>query len=289
MARRSAGESALHRHLRILDAFDALHPYRSLAELADASGLAKSTAHGLLAELEREGLVERLPDRSYRLGVRLWEFASRTPGALGLRELARPWMNAVQTRVRQHTQLAVLSRHEALFIERLSAPDAVVNATIIGGRTPLPLSSSGLVLLAHAGEALFAEVVEAGWPRPTASSIPDAAELRRRIRAVRAEGSAVLDGHIYEESRGIAVPVFGPHGVVYAALGVVVPNDAASPQASIELLTVAAAAITRSLEEAYLPDDPSGAHPRTLGPLVSTSKASLDYFAALGETAPRRR
>ena len=96
-----------------------------------------STAHRLVAELEREGLLERMPDRTYRLGVRLWEFASRTPGALGLRELARPWLEAVHARVRQHTQLGVLAGHDVLFIERMSTRDAVLNATLIGGRTPL--------------------------------------------------------------------------------------------------------------------------------------------------------
>ena len=151
MARGSAGESVLHKHLRVLDAFDARHPFCSLSEIADAAGLARSTAHRLVAELESEGLLERLPDRTYRLGVRLWEYAARTPGALGLRELARPWLGAVHARIRQHTQLGVLAGRDVLFIERLSTRDAVVNATLIGGRIPLPVSSSGLVLLAHGG------------------------------------------------------------------------------------------------------------------------------------------
>ena len=83
MARGSAGESVLHKHLRVLEAFDALRPFLTLTEIADAAAMPLSTTHRLVAELEREGLLERMPDRTYRLGVRLWEFASRTPGALG--------------------------------------------------------------------------------------------------------------------------------------------------------------------------------------------------------------
>ena len=137
MARGSAGESVLHKHLRILESFDAWHPFLTLTEIADAAGLAPSSAHRLIAELEREGLLERLPDRTYRLGVRLWEFASRTPGAVGLREIARPWLGAVHERVRQHVQLGVRAGRDVLFIERMSAQDAVLNATLIGGRIPL--------------------------------------------------------------------------------------------------------------------------------------------------------
>ncbi|MGC5222354.1 IclR family transcriptional regulator [Micromonospora sp. DT81.3] len=277
MARGSAGESVLHKHLRVLESFEPLRPFLTLAEIADAAGLAPSTTHRLVAELEREGMLERMPDRSYRLGVRLWEFASRTPGALGLRELARPWLGAVHARIRQHTQLGVLAGTDVLFIERMSTRDAVVNATLIGGRIPLPISSSGLVLLAHAGEHVIDEVVAAGWPLPTSNTIRGEAELRPRLRRVRADGFAVTDGHIHPESRGIAVPVLGPHGVVYAAMGVVVPNDDTSPQAAIELLTVAAAGITRALEEVYLP---GGERPGL--PLMTTSVRSLEYFAESG-------
>ncbi len=283
MARGSAGQSVLSRHLRVLEAFDALRPFLTLGEIADAAGLAPSTAHRLVGELTREGLLERQDDHSYRLGVRLWEFAARTPGALGLRELARPWLSAVHMRVRQHVQLGVLSGRDVLFIDRISTRDAVLNATLIGGRTHLAVSSSGLVLLAHADSALVDDVVAAGWPRYTDATIRDERELRERLRHVRADGFAVNDGHIHTESRGIAVPVRGPHGAVYAAIGVVVSNDDASPQPAIELLTMAASGIERSLQAAYLPQ--GGATVGEGGPglrtLVSSSDRSLDYFASL--------
>lgn len=283
MARRSDGESALAKHLRVLEAFDPLAPFLTLGEIAEAAGLVPSTAHRLVGELVREGLLERMPDRTYRLGIRLWEFASRTPGALGLRELARPFMNAVHARVGQHTQLGVLSGPDVLFVERLSRKEAVINATLIGGRTPAPLSSSGLVLLAHADEAAVQRVVEAGWPHPTTHGLRDGEELRASIRRVRVEGAAVTDGYIHEASRGIAVPVFGPQSTVYAALGVVIPNDERSARPEIELLTVAAAGITRALEEAYSPDNGSAAtaHQRLVPPLAGTSRATQQYYAEL--------
>jgi DNA-binding IclR family transcriptional regulator len=283
VARGSDGESVLHKHLRVLDAFDVLRPFLTLSEIADAAGLAPSTAHRLVAELEREGLLERMPDRTYRLGVRLWEFASRTPGALGLRELARPWLSAVHARVRQHTQLGVLSGRDVLFIERMSTRDAVLNLTLIGGRTPLPVSSSGLVLLAHAVPAVVDDVIAAGWPVYTDRTLRDGDALRERLRHVRADGFAIAEGYIHAESRGIAVPVLGPHGAVYAAIGVVVPNDGTSPNPAIELLSVAAAGITRALEEAYLPDGDGATHDggRGVRALVTSSQRSLDYFESL--------
>lgn len=287
MARGSAGESVLHKHLRILETFDAWHPFLSLSEIADAAGLARSSTHRLVSELEAEGLLERLPDRSYRLGVRLWEFASRTPGALGLREVARPWLNAVHERVRQHTQLGVLSGREVVFIERMSTTDAVINATLIGGRIPLHASSIGLVLLASASPELTEDVIAHGLRVYTDRTISDPDELRARLRRVRAEGYAEAAGQIHPESRGIAVPVAGPHGVVYAAMGVVVANDDSSPGPYVDLLKQAAQGVTRSLEDVYLPD--AGDEPPGPGhasrPPVGMSRRSREYFDALTRPA----
>jgi DNA-binding IclR family transcriptional regulator len=272
VARGSAGESVLHKHLRILDAFDPLHPFLALSEIADAAGLARSSAHRLVGELEREGLLERQQDRTYRLGVRLWEFASRTPGAVGLRELARPWLGAVHTRIRQHTQLGVLAGTDVLFVERMSAPGAVVNATLIGGRIPLPVSSSGIILLAHAGAEVVDEVVSIGWERHTAATVADGHELRTRIARARADGYAVLSGHIHHESRGVAVPVRGADGSVIAALGVVIPNDGTSPAAVVETLAVAATGIARAFVAAAADGPPAA---------VGVSEKSWTYIASL--------
>ena len=280
MVRGSAGESVLHRHLRVLESFDAWHPFLTLSEIAASAGLPRSSTHRLIAELESEGLLERLPDRTYRLGVRLWEFASRTPGAVGLREIARPWLGAVHERVRQHTQLGVLGGRDVLFIDRMSTRDAVVNATLIGGRMPLHASSSGLVLLAHADEELVAAVIEHGLRAYTERTIRTGPELRERLQRVRDDGYALTDGHIHPESRGIAVPIAGPGGSVYAAIGVVLPNDGSSPHAYVELLRRAAAGIAHDLAVAYRPD----VHERTHGirSLVSGSRRSLEYLESLG-------
>lgn len=282
MANRSNGESVLQKHLRVLDAFDALHPRLRLTEIERRTGLAHATASRLVRELERSVLLERLSDGSFRLGMRLWEYASRTPGGLGLRELARPWMNALQGRVRQHVQLGVISGCDVLFIDRISAPDAVVNATLIGGRLPIALSSSGVVLIAHSSEQVMRTVIDAGWEPMTRFSFRDGEQLRQAAVRSRREGYAVLDGHIYEESRGIAVPVLGAEGTAHAALSVIVPNDAASPWPIIELLKVAAVGIARAIDQAQLFGGESGdAEGPALGPLVSTSQATLDYFSSI--------
>ena len=159
MANSSAGRSSLSRAMDLLAAFDLDAVFLSVSQLSARSGLPLTTTHRLVAELVQLGLLERQPDRTYRLGVRLWELASKTPGAVGLREIAQPHLLAVHSRVRQHAQLGVLDGRDVLFLERLSTREAVVNFTVIGGRLPLHASSSGQVLLAHSPTAFQEEIL----------------------------------------------------------------------------------------------------------------------------------
>lgn len=281
MARGSSGRSSLSRHLAILDAFDADAAFLTLSQIARRSGIPISTAHRLVAELEEHRFIERLDDRTFRLGVRLWELAARTPGALGLREVALPHMQQVHASVRQHTQLGVLSGSEVLFVERLSMKDAVVNATLVGGRLALHASASGLVLLAHAPLDAQEAYLSSERERFTASTPHDSAALRLLLAQARHDGFVVADGYIHVDARGIAVPVRGPEGAVVAAVAVVVPNDETDPASIISILRKAAGRISAELRAAYLaPDDPGAEPGGGFRPLVHSSTKSMEYLVS---------
>lgn len=265
--------------MQIFAAFDIDAVFLPISQLSTRSGLPLATTHRLVAEMEQYGLLERQPDKTYRLGVRLWEIACRTPGALGLREIAMPHLQAVQTRIRQHTQLGILQGREVLFLERLSAREAVVNVTLVGGRLPLHASSSGLVLLAHADPQVQEEVLSSGLFRYNPGTIQDPAALRAVLQRTRQEGFVCANGYIHPDARGIAVPVSGVNGVIVAAISVVVPNDDAATTPFVHLLKNASRAISRDLHTAYAPaNDPlttPGGRYRTL---VNSSMDSMQYL-----------
>ncbi|MEU2927208.1 hypothetical protein ABZ636_19475 [Streptomyces sp. NPDC007251] len=102
-----------------------------------------------MGELVAHGFLGRDDDRRVRIGVRLWELAVRASPALSLRDAAMPFMEGVHDVVGHHVQLGVLDGDDVLFLERLSAPNAVINYPRIAGRLPLYAPSCGLVLLAH--------------------------------------------------------------------------------------------------------------------------------------------
>ncbi len=245
MANSPTGESMTERIVRVLDTFSSDRTVQTAAQIGRRAGLPSSTAHRIVDDLVEAGLLERDDEHRVRLGLRLWELALRGSTALRLRQAALPHMERVQARIREHTQLAVLEQDEALFLERLSHPDAGANITRIAGRLPLHASSSGLVLLAHAPADLRERVLTAPLRAVSPETMTDAAVLRRALAEIRARGFVVAAGSIESVSTGVAVPV-RDGGEVVAALSVVLPRETPTGPA-VEALLDAARRIEASL------------------------------------------
>ncbi|GAA2590749.1 IclR family transcriptional regulator [Microbacterium binotii] len=248
MANSPSGDSMTARIVRVLETFTADRTVQTAAEIGRRAQLPASTAHRIVDDLVAEGLLERDEERRIRIGMHLWELALRGSTALRLRQAALPAMSAVQDAVREHTQLAVLEADEALFVERLSHPDAGANITRIAGRLPLHASSAGLVLLAHAPAALRERVLDAPLRRVARETVTDAAELRRILTRIRRDGYVIAAGSIESVSTGVAVPL-REEGEVIAALSVVLPRDA-DAELALSPLRKAAAEIEAGLRGA---------------------------------------
>jgi DNA-binding IclR family transcriptional regulator len=224
MPRVRTGESVVARVVRVLEAFTPDDPALSVTEIARRSGLHVATASRLVAELSAHGLLARR-DGAVRVGVRMWELAQRASPTLSLREAAMPFLEDLHAVIGHHVQLGVLDGDEVLFIERMSAPNAVVNYTRIAGRLSMHASSSGLVLLAHTPPEHQERVLAAPMQRLTPNTPTDPKQVRELLAGIRRQGYALCPGFIHVDATGVAVPVRDGSGAVVAAIGAVVPND----------------------------------------------------------------
>ncbi|GAB3678968.1 IclR family transcriptional regulator [Saccharopolyspora tripterygii] len=260
MARSDSGESLLTRVDRVLSCFDSDNPTRTASDIARHAQLPIATAHRLVNELVSLGYLERTPGRRIRLGVRLWELASRGSRALGLREAAMPVMEDLHAAVGHHTQLAVRDGLEALYLERLSTRGGSRNIIRVAGRLPAHACSSGLVLMAHAPVEVQDELLASRLHRYTDRTPSEPEALRRVFADIRQRGVAMAEDFITPGATGVAVPIRGPAEDVVAALSVVVPSRNGNGPAQISALLAAARAISRAL----------GLNPRLEADLTST-------------------
>jgi DNA-binding IclR family transcriptional regulator len=220
-----SSESVASRVFRLLDAFSASRPALSLSELSTAAGLPLSTTHRLVAELTAWGGLTRGADGRYRVGLRLLEIGSLSPGSLSLRERAMPFLEDLYSATRQNVQLAVRDELEAVYVERISARGAVNVVTRVGSRMPLHATGVGLILLAHADADIRDRVFANPLERFTEMTISSTAKLREVLATARRDGYVVSDRQIEMITQSIAAPIRDSTSTVIAALSIVVPIE----------------------------------------------------------------
>lgn len=238
-------ESPLRRALRVFEAFTVDHLELNLTEIARRSGLPISTTHRLVGELVRWGALERGPG-GYRIGLRLWETAALAPRALGLRDVAWPYLEDLYHAIGENVLLAVRDGMEIVFVERLSGHGAVPVLTTLGRRRSLHATSAGLALLAHAPTQVQETVLSSPLRRYTPRTVVDPVRLRHTLAEIRRAGYAVCDGHMTLDALSVAAPIVDSTGLVSSALSVVV-SAGTDHRRLIPAVVTAARGVSRAL------------------------------------------
>lgn len=212
-------ESVL-RALRLLEAFGRGEPELPLAELARRSGCSKSTAHRLLATLQRAGWLERAGS-GYRLTVRPFQVGSVLVESLDVTQVARPLLTRLSIESGQTTYLVVAAGGAAVCLERVSVGARIrVLELEVGGSQPLHIGAAPRALLAFDEATLLPLALQAGLEPRTGASLDDEARLREDLAATRARGYAVSDGDSTAGVAALGAPVFGEGERVVAAISV---------------------------------------------------------------------
>ncbi len=198
-----------------------------VSEAGSAIGVARSTAHRLLAMLQHHGFVRQDPfSRAYVVGPALLDFGLAMLRDRDIRAHARPFLEALSRETGETVHLITLQGGEVLFLDCVESAKAVR----VGNRT-------GLLLPAHctsAGKALLAALPpnrlrilypEERLPGLTRRSITTRARLEREVRLVRKRGYATNFGESEEDIGSVGVLIQDRQRTPRAALSVAAPTS----------------------------------------------------------------
>ncbi len=216
--------SSLRRALGLLMylAEDDGHPQgTSLTDLATGLGMSKSTVLRLVAPLRETRLVDQDPESGhYRLGPQNALLGQVYLERLDIRRTASPLLHQLAQDAREAVHLVSFDPPEIVYIDKVESPQAVRMHSRVGGRQPAYCTATGKAFLAHSTDAVLAEVLAAGLPARTPSTLTTPALLRAELSSVRALGYAVDDVENERDIRCVAAPVFGHTGTVLTAISV---------------------------------------------------------------------
>ncbi|KKM09794.1 hypothetical protein SY88_16465 [Clostridiales bacterium PH28_bin88] len=213
---------SVRRALEILSSFNADKPEWNLLELSEHLGMHKSTIHRLVLSLCDGGFLERNPStKKYRLTLKLVELGTLVLSQMDLRKEAFPYLQELSDRVGETVHLVVRDGADAIYIEKVERPNAVVRYSRVGKRLPLYCTAVGKVLLAGRPDEEIRSIVSASSPVAlTSNTLTDKEALYEHILRVRSWGFATDNEELEYGLQCFAAPIRNHRGEVVAAVSI---------------------------------------------------------------------
>jgi IclR family transcriptional regulator, acetate operon repressor len=188
-----------------------------VTDVAERLGVARSTAHRLLAMLEYRDFVEQDPTtRAYVPGPALVDTGLAVVARMEGRRVARPIMERLSEQLGETVHFGVLRGNEVLFVEGVESTRALRAGSRVGVRLPAHCTAAGKAMLAELTlEELRRLLPERLEPR-TQRSRTSRRDLERDLEQIRESGYATNFGESEEELVALAAAVPGGSLVVTA-------------------------------------------------------------------------
>lgn len=219
---RRSGAPAVTRALRVLELLADAGGSMRMTDVADRLGLAKSTAHHVLAALIDFGWVERDPRTlEVTLGLRAWEVGQAYQQAQSLSQRAKPFMDAIRDQLGETIRLGIRSGRDNVCIAKSQGSQPLVFDQRIGARLPAHATGLGKALLSGLSGAELRGLYDGYEFEPyTENTLMSVADIEKAADVIRERGWAADEGEYILGIRCVAVPVFSRSGQVVAAMSV---------------------------------------------------------------------
>ncbi|MGP6172547.1 IclR family transcriptional regulator domain-containing protein [Corynebacterium sp. A21] len=211
---------SLIRGLSVIRTFDAERPRQTLAQVAEATGLARATARRFLHTLVGIGYAGT-DGTEFWLTPKVLELGYSYMSGLGLPAIAQPRLEELSRTLGESSSMSVLDGDDVVYVNRVPVRRIMTVSITIGTRFPAYSTSMGRILLAGLPEDELSEYFSRAELIPlTPSAMHDEQELRAELTKVRTQGWCIVDQELEPGLRSLAAPIYSPDGQIVAAVNI---------------------------------------------------------------------
>jgi len=190
-------------------------------------GVARSTAHRLLATLRYRGFVLQDPaSKAYHAGPELLKIGVGVTGGMSQHQIVRPHLEALSNELDETVHLVLRHGSQVLFVDSVEAGGAVRVMSRAGATMPAHCTAAGQVLLARLSPAEIRALLGDGELETlTPSSVSSVAELETSLEQIRRDGYATSFNASEIGVSAVAVAIPASVGMHEMSVGVAVLSD----------------------------------------------------------------
>lgn len=228
MATRSES-SVVSKCALVLDIVSSARRPLGFKDIIEQSGLARSSAHRILAILISENLIDYdKANRIYRYGPRLNRWARGAWMRIDLHENSASEMESLADATRMNSELSVLDGDSILYLRTMNA-FPVSHASHPGDHAPLHCTAAGKVFLAFMQPQQREEMMaRLRFEKLTEHTIQDPMVLLEDLAVTRERGYGLSIQEEFLPVIGVAAPIRDLHDEVIACLSLWTLTERAS-------------------------------------------------------------
>jgi IclR family KDG regulon transcriptional repressor len=220
---KSAPVGVITKVLAILELLDRAPHGLQLRDLADRTGLNKSTVHRFVSHLEGEAYLFRDDSGTYTLGSKLTQLGRGPSFQAMLCNICRPTIERLWKTTEETINLAVLDGSEVHYIDVLETTHTFRLVSKVGMRRPFHCTSLGKAIVANLDDAQMKERLFASIQfddTSTPKSITNLGRLKRDLVKIRERGFALDEGEAVAGIRCLGAAIIGADGKPVAAVSI---------------------------------------------------------------------
>ena len=211
---------SLDRAIRILDLFRNTRDPIGISEMAASLDLAKTTVHGLVSTLEKNGfLLKDTRIRKYRLGFALYELGSIQVADLEVNQRAFLPLRQLANVTNMICRVGIWDRN-AVIVTMTAQPQGHESTTRqIGPRLPGYCTALGKAVLANMPDSEIEDYLdEIELIAYTPNTITDRKDLEEDLVRTREQGYSISRAEILPHQIGLGAPVLNAGGRVIGSI-----------------------------------------------------------------------
>jgi IclR family transcriptional regulator, acetate operon repressor len=223
----TAQVQSLTRGLSLLEALARAEGGLTLTDLAQRVQLAPSTAHRLLATLEKMGYVYQGGELGrWYIGLQAFTVGSSFLANRDFVAQSHPYMRRLMEQSGETANLGILDGTDAVFIDQVQCREMMRTIVKLGSRVPLHASGVGKAIFAALPDEQIDAILKVkGLPRITANTITSPETMWASIRVIRQRGWSFDDEEHALSTRCVAAPIYNEHAEVLGAISLAGPSS----------------------------------------------------------------